>query len=194
VKVGLNALPIYTQVSQVRNNNISKSACYSKSLASDVVNFGNSASVFEHSDGAVFAKAVSDGHRQGSMSYYIEQRDFIPGASKTAPYYKGVRNLCVNTLFSFEKGVGTKLMQEAVRLSQKMGCEGRVMLTASALGSNATTPVPFYSKLGFKAFNQVLQNEIEAAMEAYKTTGTYDGPDDTVMYLPKENIAALLAK
>ena len=48
-------------------------------------------------------------------------------------------------------GIGTKLIQELVKISEARGFEGRLIATASSMRADKLTNLGFYYKLGFKA-------------------------------------------
>ena len=91
-------------------------------------------------------------------------------------------------------GAGTQMIREAVRMSNEMGYDGRVTLQAEIINKSVGTPVPFYSKLGFKATSAETQALIEQAMAIYEQTGVYNGPAGASMYLPMDVVKHILGQ
>lgn len=91
-------------------------------------------------------------------------------------------------------GAGTQMIREAVRMSNEMGYDGRVTLQAEIINKSVGTPVPFYSKLGFKATSAETQALIEQAMAIYEQTGVYNGPTGASMYLPMDVVKHILGQ
>ena len=91
-------------------------------------------------------------------------------------------------------GAGTQMIREAVRMSNEMGYDGRVTLQAEIINKSVGTPVPFYSKLGFKATSAETQALIEQAMAIYEQTGVYNGPEGASMYLPMDVVKNILGQ
>ena len=91
-------------------------------------------------------------------------------------------------------GAGTQMIREAVRMSNEMGYDGRVTLHAEIINKSVGTPVPFYSKLGFKATSAETQALIEQAMAIYEQTGVYNGPTGASMYLPMDVVKNILGQ
>lgn len=91
-------------------------------------------------------------------------------------------------------GAGTQMIREAVRMSNEMGYDGRVTLQAEIINKSVGTPVPFYSKLGFKATSAETQALIEQAMAIYEQTGVYNGPTGASMYLPMDVVKNILGQ
>ena len=91
-------------------------------------------------------------------------------------------------------GAGTQMIREAVRMSNEMGYDGRVTLQAEIINESVGTPVPFYSKLGFKATSAETQALIEQAMAIYEQTGVYNGPAGASMYLPMDVVKHILGQ
>lgn len=104
-----------------------------------------------------------------------------------------IEGLYVNDINSSGGGMGTEAIKQAVKLSREIGQEGRVYLHASVINAQKGTPVPFYNKLGFKAFDCKFESEIEKGMQELAKTGKYTGPKDVLMYLPVDKIEKFLA-
>ncbi len=96
----------------------------------------------------------------------------------------------INILYSYEKGAGTKLVQEAVKKSFENGFDGRVLLNACCIDKK-TSPLAFYYKLGFRSIDSKTNELIEKCIRKGKII-----PKDlgSFMFLPKENIQKLLSK
>ena len=71
-----------------------------------------------------------------------------------------------------------------------MGLEGRVCVIASAIRPEAGSPIPFYYKIGFRSTSSEFNKEIMRHI----ATGTPLSKSSCTMFLPQENVEALLAK
>lgn len=97
-------------------------------------------------------------------------------------------NVSALEAYEHKKGIGTKLLKEAVKLSLNPKTEGRVMLHAVNV-DNDTSPLEFYHKLGFRCVNVNSEHDLEYRLKH----GIEIPPDlDVIMYLPAENISQLL--
>ncbi len=94
----------------------------------------------------------------------------------------------ISLLFSKGKGAGSFMLKEAVKRSFEKGYEGRVILNAMVINEAVGSPIPFYYKMGFKAYDTEVQSYIESKMEEYKKTQTYIQKQGTPMYLAPERI------
>ena len=104
-----------------------------------------------------------------------------------------------------KKQIGTRLLQTVVKDSQRMGKGGRVWLQAAvndlpyeyrsiAGHKMLNTPLPFYYKLGFRFLAPEQNQKVEAALQDFEKTKEYKGPRTGFMFLPEENIEALLKR
>lgn len=93
------------------------------------------------------------------------------------------------------KGTGTEIIKQIIEDSKKLGYEGRVWTEAcggslpsqmAILSGNkyATSPVPFYYKLGFRFKDENLNKSVKSGLENLKNGLEYNGPKDGIMFLP----------
>ena len=95
---------------------------------------------------------------------------------------------CDNEFYSKGNGAGRFLIKEAVKKSVEMGFGGRVTVFASNINEHAGNPIPFYEKMGFKAFSNNLQAIIERNMNNFDQQGFYPMPAHANMYLDEKRI------
>jgi len=119
-----------------------------------------------------------------NMEQILCEDDFYRNAKKGS--------LSISSLLSNTPGAGSFFVEEAVKKSNKMGLNGRVIVYALDIEPERGTPVPFYYKKGFRAFKVDAQKKIEAGMKDFNSYGEYTGPRAALMYLPKEKIAQYL--
>lgn len=98
------------------------------------------------------------------------------------------------------KGSGTKLLDETLKQSIKMGFEGRIAVGAEnspSLNSyrnnngQVPTPVPFYFNYGFRPAHESYEADVNHGMECFYKTGKYIGPKKLAMYLPMDAISKI---
>ncbi len=107
-------------------------------------------------------------------------------------YSKNNGTIEISLLFSKGGGAGSQMIKEAVKKSFEMGYEGRVILTADNITKSIGSPIPFYYKMGFKAYCSEKQEYIEKEMKKYKETGIFNQNDEIQMYLGPERIKEYL--
>lgn len=193
---------IYSYFKKSATEKVAKNCCTSTTsgnlrltqLKSDVISKEKpSGSIVELESSTL--KFVSEGNDLGVLLI----RKALEYAKKGYPdYYKSGSSILIkpsmeiNILRSHKKGigVGTKLVQEAVKKSFELGYDGRVVINAISIDGK-TSPLAFYYKLGFRSIDDKTNKMIEKYIKKNKTI-----PQDksTSMYLPKENIASLLAR
>lgn len=140
--------------------------------------------------------AVMTTHSKGGGSMVFDK---IDGYTDTSDGFNIIKStLDIESLNSTTPkggtGAGTQMIREAVRMSNEMGYDGRVTLQAEIINKSVGTPVPFYSKLGFKATSAETQALIEQAMTIYEQTGVYNGPTGASMYLPMDVVKHILGQ
>jgi hypothetical protein len=96
-----------------------------------------------------------------------------------------VNSLYVEDLFSEApgSGAGSCLMRFARRLSEKLGCEGRLHLMASSVIEPERVPHPFYYKIGMNTGKE----EIDKKLAKFAKSGKNATSDDfktMMMYYP----------
>lgn len=92
-------------------------------------------------------------------------------------------------------GIGTALMYRAVQDSKKLGHNGKLWLSAesgydysaSPYRSNES-PIPFYSKLGFKSPNKLIDKEIQKYLDKKQY---YMLPEEALMILSEDRVHIL---
>ena len=140
--------------------------------------------------------AVMTTHSKGGGSMVFDKIDGYTDSSNGFNIIKST--LDIESLNSStpkgSTGAGTQMIREAVRMSNEMGYDGRVTLHAEIINKSVGTPVPFYSKLGFKATSAETQALIEQAMAIYEQTGVYNGPAGASMYLPMDVVKNILGQ
>lgn len=92
-------------------------------------------------------------------------------------------------------GIGTALMHRAVQDSKKLGKNGKLWLNAESgydYGSSPyrsnESPIPFYSKLGFKSPNKLIDKEIQKYLEKKQY---YMLPEEALMILSEDRVHIL---
>lgn len=140
--------------------------------------------------------AVMTTHSNGGGSMAFDKIDGYTDSSDGFNIIKGTLDIesLNSTTPKGSTGAGTQMIREAVRMSNEMGYDGRVTLQAEIINKNVGTPVPFYSKLGFKATSAETQALIEQAMAIYEQTGVYNGPTGASMYLPMDVVKNILGQ
>ena len=103
-------------------------------------------------------------------------------------YTKNSGAVSIEMFLSKGNGAGSFLIKEAVKLSKKLGFDGRVVVYASPMGKSANTPIPFYHKMGFRASTKYDEERIEKAIREYNKTGIYTQPLTAAMYLDEKYI------
>ncbi len=99
----------------------------------------------------------------------------------------------ISLIFSKGKGMGSFLVKEAVKRSVEKGYEGRIILDAGIINRSIGSPIPFYYKIGFKAYDTEAQKCIEKKMRDYDETKTFvQGEKEIPMYLAPEKIKDFL--
>lgn len=144
--------------------------------------------------GNTYAVMTTHSNGGGSMAF-----DKIDGYTDSSDGFNIIKStLDIESLNSTtpkgSTGAGTQMIREAVRMSNEMGYDGRVTLHAEIINKSVGTPVPFYSKLGFKATSAETQALIEQAMAIYEQTGVYNGPAGASMYLPMDVVKNILGQ
>lgn len=141
---------------------------------------------------------ISDGKKKGEIKFLFRADNFECGGFPSYyTYEKGGNRLykahvCIRnlTVENRNKGVGTKLVKEAVKASLKEQIDGRVFVNAICTDEKSS-PCVFYYKLGFRCVtpekNEIVQKTIENNEILPKEFEDF-------MYLPKENIIHLLRK
>ena len=102
--------------------------------------------------------------------------------------------LSIGVLKSSGGGFGAESIKEAVKLSHRLGQEGRLVLVAFQIDAKKGNPIPFYYKMGFKSLKPKEQLEIEKGMIDFYKNGKYSGPEISAMYLPMEKINCILSE
>ena len=104
-------------------------------------------------------------------------------------YSKNIGYMFIDVIYSKGNGAGSFLVKEAVKKSKEMGFDGRLTVFASNINQNAGNPIPFYEKMGFKAFNSSLQEIIERNLNKEKDAfGLNMMPTHANMYLDEKKI------
>lgn len=140
--------------------------------------------------------AVMTTHSKGGGSMAFDKIDGYTDSSNGFNIIKSTLDIesLNSTTPKGSTGAGTQMIREAVRMSNEMGYDGRVTLQAEIINKSVGTPVPFYSKLGFKATSAETQALIEQAMAIYEQTGVYNGPTGASMYLPMDVVKNILGQ
>ena len=140
--------------------------------------------------------AVMTTHSKGGGSMVFDKIDGYTDSSNGFNIIKSTLDIesLNSTTPKGSTGAGTQMIREAVRMSNEMGYDGRVTLQAEIINKSVGTPVPFYSKLGFKATSAETQALIEQAMAIYEQTGVYNGPAGASMYLPMDVVKNILGQ
>ena len=140
--------------------------------------------------------AVMTTHSNGGGSMVFDKIDGYTDSSDGFNIIKSTLDIesLNSTTPKGSTGAGTQMIREAVRMSNEMGYDGRVTLQAEIINKSVGTPVPFYSKLGFKATSAETQALIEQAMAIYEQTGVYKGPTGASMYLPMDVVKNILGQ
>ncbi len=140
--------------------------------------------------------AVMTTHSKGGGSMAFDKIDGYTDSSDGFNIIKSTLDIesLNSTTPKGSTGAGTQMIREAVRMSNEMGYDGRVTLQAEIINKSVGTPVPFYSKLGFKATSAETQALIEQAMAIYEQTGVYNGPAGASMYLPMDVVKNILGQ
>ena len=140
--------------------------------------------------------AVMTTHSKGGGSMVFDKIDGYTDSSDGFNIIKSTLDIesLNSTTPKGSTGAGTQMIREAVRMSNEMGYDGRVTLQAEIINKSVGTPVPFYSKLGFKATSAETQALIEQAMAIYEQTGVYKGPTGASMYLPMDVVKHILGQ
>lgn len=140
--------------------------------------------------------AVMTTHSKGGGSMVFDKIDGYTDSSNGFNIIKSTLDIesLNSTTPKGSTGAGTQMIREAVRMSNEMGYDGRVTLHAEIINKSVGTPVPFYSKLGFKATSAETQALIEQAMAIYEQTGVYNGPAGASMYLPMDVVKNILGQ
>ena len=140
--------------------------------------------------------AVMTTHSKGGGSMVFDEIDGYTDSSDGFNIIKSTLDIesLNSTTPKGSTGAGTQMIREAVRMSNEMGYDGRVTLQAEIINKSVGTPVPFYSKLGFKATSAETQALIEQAMAIYEQTGVYNGPTGASMYLPMDVVKNILGQ
>lgn len=140
--------------------------------------------------------AVMTTHSKGGGSMAFDKIDGYTDSSDGFNIIKSTLDIesLNSTTPKGSTGAGTQMIREAVRMSNEMGYDGRVTLQAEIINKSVGTPVPFYSKLGFKATSAETQALIEQAMAIYEQTGVYNGPTGASMYLPMDVVKNILGQ
>ena len=140
--------------------------------------------------------AVMTTHSKGGGSMVFDKIDGYTDSSDGFNIIKSTLDIesLNSTTPKGSTGAGTQMIREAVRMSNEMGYDGRVTLQAEIINKSVGTPVPFYSKLGFKATSAETQALIEQAMAIYEQTGVYKGPEGASMYLPMDVVKHILGQ
>lgn len=140
--------------------------------------------------------AVMTTHSNGGGSMVFDKIDGYTDSSDGFNIIKSTLDIesLNSTTPKGSTGAGTQMIREAVRMSNEMGYDGRVTLHAEIINKSVGTPVPFYSKLGFKATSAETQALIEQAMAIYEQTGVYNGPTGASMYLPMDVVKHILGQ
>ena len=140
--------------------------------------------------------AVMTTHSKGGGSMVFDKIDGYTDSSDGFNIIKSTLDIesLNSTTPKGSTGAGTQMIREAVRMSNEMGYDGRVTLQAEIINKSVGTPVPFYSKLGFKATSAETQALIEQAMAIYEQTGVYNGPTGASMYLPMDVVKNILGQ
>ena len=140
--------------------------------------------------------AVMTTHSKGGGSMVFDKIDGYTDSSDGFNIIKSTLDIesLNSTTPKGSTGAGTQMIREAVRMSNEMGYDGRVTLHAEIINKSVGTPVPFYSKLGFRATSAETQALIEQAMAIYEQTGVYNGPTGASMYLPMDVVKNILGQ
>lgn len=85
------------------------------------------------------------------------------------------------------KGYGTDAINFAKNMSKKLGCEGRVILTADITPfEKDIAPHPFYRKNGFTCNNKILLKKIDNSIKNKKEMMFKDVQPAVMFYIPKK--------
>ena len=126
----------------------------------------------------------------GGLTYSISDA-YIKGDSYP-DYYKNKKYLFINSIYSNQqyKGIGSELIKQAAKESQKRGYEGRICLNSSTTKPEKGSPIPFYYKLGFrctsKKKDEIIRNSIKNKENIPASC------ESVTLFLPKEAINKLL--
>ncbi len=98
----------------------------------------------------------------------------------------------IKGLYSKGNGAGKEMIRQAVKKSFELGYEGRVIIFACNIFEKAGSPIPFYNKLGFRAFYPEEQSRIDKEIQRYEKTGKDIDIEGVFMYLDPEKIKEYL--
>ena len=127
-----------------------------------------------------------DGDIKATMK--TEEQDCKTENCQNDFYSKNNGAVKIALLFAKGNGAGSYMIKEAVKRSMKKGYRGRVILEATNVFDSTGSPIPFYYKAGFKAFDAKSQEYIERTMEEYERTGFYEQDGTIDMYLDPDRI------
>lgn len=182
----------------IQNAEIGSKQCYVKVNGQNIPTHvqQNANGIYTLVDDSGNTYAVMTTHSKGGGSMVFDKIDGYTDSSDGFNIIKST--LDIESLNSStpkgSTGAGTQMIREAVRMSNEMGYDGRVTLQAEIINKSVGTPVPFYSKLGFKATSAETQALIEQAMAIYEQTGVYNGPTGASMYLPMDVVKNILGQ
>ena len=128
----------------------------------------------------------------GGLTYSISDA-YIKGENYPE-YYKNKKYLFINSIYSNQKykGIGSELVKQAVKESQKRGYEGRTCLNTSTTKPEKGSPIPFYYKLGFECTNKEKDKLIKEAIKHGKKIPP--SCEAVTLFLPQKAINNLLER
>lgn len=91
-------------------------------------------------------------------------------------------------------GIGTKLIQELVKISEARGFEGRLIATASSMRADKLTNLGFYYKLGFKATDPQKHAAILDYIKNNKEIPLDLNHNTEIVFIPKKNPATTIGE
>lgn len=87
-------------------------------------------------------------------------------------------------------GVGTRLIEELVKISENMGFEGRLAATASSMRADKLTNLGFYYKLGFEATDAQKHSQILDCIQNKKEIPIALNHDVDIVFNPKKAVVS----
>lgn len=130
-------------------------------------------------------------HPEGSCYYKMFDRNNgkVLGFMEAGPISLNGNNLFyIDKLFIFQKRMhfGTKFLDFAVNLSNKQGCNGKLMLKASNTAFDPHNPPHiFYRKYGFTCSDKKMLKKIDKYIKMKKQLD-YKNTPSVFMYFPEE--------
>ena len=114
----------------------------------------------------------------GTVSYDVQT---MLDTSEKILHFQGLKSEVAG------QGVGTRLINELIETSKKLGCEGRLIANASPnlSVSGKLTNLDFYYKMGFRATNPQKDAKILELFKDKKEIPIILNYDCQIMYIPK---------